>query len=90
LLKIANKETFNMETKHLSCSCCKCRISVARMHLGCWYLPLSMLAVILSWKVDETFRRRNMAVITDLKYSSKVLGKINSVYCGNHGEELLE
>jgi hypothetical protein len=47
LLKIATKETFNMKTEHLICSCCKCSISVARMHLGCWYLPLSMLDVVL-------------------------------------------
>ena len=35
LLKIANKQTFNVDTEHLSLSCCKCGISVARMHLGC-------------------------------------------------------
>jgi hypothetical protein len=47
LFKIANKKTFNMKTEHLSCSCCKCMISVARMHLGCWFLRWSMRAVIL-------------------------------------------
>jgi hypothetical protein len=74
---------FNMKTKHLSCSCCKRRISVARMYLGCWYLQLSMLAVIFSWQVEETFRGRNMAVIIDLKHSCKVLENFTVCIVGN-------
>lgn len=58
LLKIANKQTFNVNTEHVSCSCCKCGISVARMHLGCWYLPLSMLTVILLPKSKGNFPRK--------------------------------
>jgi hypothetical protein len=42
-----------------------------------------MLAVILSWKVEETFRGRNMAVIIDLKYSSKVLANFIVCVVGN-------
>jgi len=47
-----------------------CSVSVAKMHLGCWYLPLTVLAV------EENFRGRNSAVVIYLKCSSKVLGKL--------------
>jgi hypothetical protein len=42
-----------------------------------------MLAVILSWKVEEIFCGRNMAVIVDLKYSSKVLKNFTVCVVGN-------
>jgi len=73
LLKIANKETFNVNTEQLSCSWCKCRISVARMHRDCWYLPLSILAAVLLLESGGNFPWKNWAVIIDLRCSSKVL-----------------
>ena len=90
LLKITNKQTFNVNTEHVSCSCYKCRISVARMHLGCWYLPLSMLTVILLMKSEGNFPRKKFGSHNWLKCSSKVLGNLHSVRCVKHGEAILE